>query len=109
MKYTFGKRIKELRKAAGETQTTLAEYLGVTQAAICALEGGQFNASRYTAQIANRYKANALWLATGDGNKDASSINSDQEQMTRMYLSLDDDKRKILLALVKSMTDNSSQ
>lgn len=109
MKAKFSERIKSLRQAAGETQSELAKKIGLTQAALSLLEKGKYNASKHTSQIADHYKVNALWLATGEGNKDASSIHSDQEEMTRMYLSLDDDKRKVLLALVKSMSDKSSQ
>jgi transcriptional regulator with XRE-family HTH domain len=103
MQNKFGERLKALRIAAGETQAELSKKLGITQAGLSALETGRFNASRHTAQIADHYKVNALWLATGEGVKDATPTNSDQEEMTRIYLSLDEDKRKSLLALVKSM------
>jgi transcriptional regulator with XRE-family HTH domain len=103
MKYKFGERLKALRKESGETQVQLAQKIGLTQAALSLLEKGKFNASKHTAQIADHYKVNALWLATGVGHKEVALADSDQEEMTRIYLSLDEGKRKILLALVKSM------
>lgn len=106
MKYKFGERIKALRKAAGETQVELAQALGVTQSSLSSLESGIFNASKSTAQIADHYGVSAIWLATGEGNKEITAATSDSEEMVRHYLSLDDSQRATLLALVKSMASH---
>ena len=85
MKYKFGERIKALRKAAGETQVELAQALGVTQSSLSSLESGIFNASKSTAQIADHYGVSAIWLATGEGNKEITAATSDSEEMVRHY------------------------
>jgi transcriptional regulator with XRE-family HTH domain len=104
MKYSFGERLKALRKAAGETQAELAQALGVTQSSLSSLESGVFNASKSTAQIADHYKVNALWLATGEGDKAAPpGGDTDAEEITRLYLSLGKETKLALKALLKAM------
>ena len=104
MKYSFGERIKALRKAAGETQAELSRRIGITQAGLSALETGRFNASRHTAQIADHFGVNALWLATGEGVKLAApGGDSDAEEITRLYLSLGKETKLALKALLKAM------
>lgn len=63
-------RLKAARRSATLTQAQLAGLVGVSQAAIAALETGERKTSRKVVEIANALKVSPLWLAKGQGNRE---------------------------------------
>jgi transcriptional regulator with XRE-family HTH domain len=75
---SIGKRIKDVRTAAGWSQSQLAErvkslFPGVrlSQQSLALLESGQVETTGYAVQIAVALEANPVWLATGVGSPEA--------------------------------------
>ncbi|MBF0214182.1 MAG: helix-turn-helix transcriptional regulator [Magnetococcales bacterium] len=66
-KSNFAYRFRTARLHANLTQQSLAEKVGITQAAIHKLESGQFRSSRKTVAIAMVCQVNPVWLETGVG------------------------------------------
>ncbi len=63
----LGQRLKEARKLAGLTQERLAELVGMTQAAIGALEKRDSQRSNKAAELAEALGVSLLWLVSGSG------------------------------------------
>lgn len=61
-------RLKQVRIAAGKTQTEFAEAIGLTKNFICLLETGKREPSdRTIADICRVYGVDEVWLRTGVG------------------------------------------
>lgn len=59
----FGKRVKEARQKAGETQTDLGLYLGVKKSQVSELENGNTSTTvEKVAMICEHYKISADYL-----------------------------------------------
>ena len=59
----FGKRVKEARQKAGETQTDLGLYLGVKKSQVSELENGNTSTTvENVAMICEHYKISADYL-----------------------------------------------
>ena len=69
---TLALRIKKARARAGLTQKALADKAGVEQPVISQLETGKNLKSAFLATIADACGVSAIWLATGDGEMNAS-------------------------------------
>jgi SOS-response transcriptional repressor LexA len=63
----LGERLKIARLEANISQTELAKDIGVSQAAVAALEKRNSKTCGYTAQIAKTLNVRVEWLATGKG------------------------------------------
>lgn len=70
----LGHRVREARKARGMTQTELADKVGVTPAAIQALESRDSDSSRYAVAIATTLNVNPEWLSKGLGPRDLTNV-----------------------------------
>ena len=64
---SLGERLKIARLEADVKQSDLAKEIGVSQAAIAALEKRNSKTCGYTAQLAKALKIRVEWLATGKG------------------------------------------
>jgi DNA-binding XRE family transcriptional regulator len=69
----FEKRMFEAREEAGYTQKQVEELVGIKQSTLSELETTG-KRSGYTAQLANLYGYNPIFLATGKGDKKLSNI-----------------------------------
>lgn len=74
---TFKDRLIEARTEAKLTQKELGERVGVTQSTIGNLEAGTRNGTTKIAEIAFAVGVDALWLATGEGEKKRRSYSAD--------------------------------
>lgn len=63
----LGKRLKEARKAAGLSQSDLAELVGMTQAAVGALETRDSRQSSKAVELARALGVRLEWLISGEG------------------------------------------
>lgn len=63
---TLANRLKQARKNAGLTQSTIAQKVGITQPTYQALESGKVTKTSYLLEIAQALQVNAHWLATGE-------------------------------------------
>ncbi|ELX8456010.1 XRE family transcriptional regulator [Klebsiella pneumoniae] len=85
MKTTLAERLREARKAAGMTQKTLGDAVGVSQAAIQKIETGRAAQTTKLLDIAKALRVRPEWLssgtgamrADGDDDKKPSHINHD--------------------------------
>ena len=65
---TIGDRIKEIRKAAGKTQQSFADVIGLKRNTIANYEIGQIQPSdRTIADICRELNISEHWLRTGEG------------------------------------------
>lgn len=71
MNTEFGQRLKQARKAAALTQAQLAKKVGIGQSTIAELEKIG-SGSSHTPAIAAILNVSALWLATGQGQMQAT-------------------------------------
>jgi len=76
---TLSERLKSTRKDMKLSQKRLGELIGVTQSVIAGLETGYRKNSAYTPQLAQVLGVNALWLATGEGEKYISKNTKEKE------------------------------
>ncbi|WP_428398245.1 S24 family peptidase [Marinobacter salarius] len=72
----LGKRLKEAREAAGWSQEKLARMVGVTQAAIGALEKRDSRQSSKAADLAKALDVSLEWLISGEGSQKRSSASA---------------------------------
>lgn len=85
MKTTLAERLREARKAAGMTQKTLGDAVGVSQAAIQKIETGRAAQTTKLLDIAKALMVRPEWLSSGTGamradgedDKKPSHINHD--------------------------------
>ena len=68
MSTTLGERVRLARERNSITQTECAVGVGVTQAAIAALEKRKSQSCGYTSELAKVLKVSVDWLATGRGD-----------------------------------------
>lgn len=75
---TFGERLRWARKRQKISQTTAAEYVGISQPSYSELETGESKSSSHTPKLAKLFRVDALWLSTGDGSPEAKNILRDK-------------------------------
>ncbi|HCQ6509547.1 TPA: helix-turn-helix transcriptional regulator [Klebsiella pneumoniae] len=68
MKTTLAERLREARKAAGMTQKTLGDAVGVSQAAIQKIETGRAAQTTKLLDIAKALRVRPEWLSSGTGD-----------------------------------------
>ena len=69
----YGKRLRQSRREAKLTQKTLADKVGIAQGTISELEKIG-HGSAYSYQIAVVCEVNPQWLATGEGDRKAKTV-----------------------------------
>lgn len=71
---SFGSRLKWARKNAKLTQKQVCDAVAIAQGTLSELENDLYESSTYTTELADLYKVNALWLATGKGSHFVTKI-----------------------------------
>lgn len=77
----LGKRVKQARETAGMTQEELSRKVGMTQAAIHALEKRDSQSSTKLMELAKALKVDPAWLTSGSGSGPASAAKNDELTM----------------------------
>lgn len=72
----FKDRLKIARKKAKMTQVELAKAVNTSQGSIADLESGRNKTSTNILQLAQALEVDANWLATGQGQMTANSVNN---------------------------------
>lgn len=74
----LGKRVKQRREEIHIEQVDLANYIGVSQASISALENRDSRSSRNTSKLAKALDVTEYWLETGENPKYPAGTTSDR-------------------------------
>ncbi len=113
-------RVRQARKAAGVSQSRLAEILGVTRSACSQWESAEGTTPRRERleQLANILGVSYEWLATGRKSKEEKNVfvvredtsppyrtagRADQEELLKLYNALSVKKRIALLEFLRSL------
>ena len=102
MNAKFSKRLKELRKERGLTQEDLSKLSGVSFPTISRYENGQRDEPKLTIlkTLANYFDVTIDYLV---GDTDIKETNFTSDEIARIFNSLDDDDKRILMDLAKTL------
>ena len=113
-KGTYQDRVIFARKRAGLSQQQVCDKIGIKQGSYSDLESGKSSGSKFTAQIADCLRVNALWLATGIGKHTDvtrySELPADDEGAEILYLieeiaQSDEKEKEQILRVLKAFFD----
>lgn len=94
-------RLKKLRKRTGLSQKAFGDRLGVTDAAICAIEKGRRNLTEQMARsICHEFNVNYEWLKYGIGEVFAVTPESLVDELSNRF-DLDDLDSRIILGYLQ--------
>lgn len=102
MNEKFSKRLKELRKEHGLSQEELAKFSSVSFPTISRYENGLRDEPKLSIlkKLANYFDVTIDYLV---GDTDVRDINFTTTEISRVFKELDDDGKKILMDLGKSL------
>lgn len=114
---TISTRIRAARRAAGLSQSQLAELMNVTRSACSQWEQPQGTAPRGTRleRLATLLGVSVEWLATGNGEMDGrdraadtrpsyrNALTDEERELLDAYAHLRKDGRRAVLALMREM------
>ncbi len=97
---SIGDRIKQIRIAAGLSQVSMAQKIGVGQSTLAQMETGRRSvAERYIILLASAFNVNADWIKTGEGPMYKTLRASSSEQSLSPA-------KKALIAAITALPDN---
>lgn len=103
----MGDKIKEKRKEAGLTQEELGEKLGVQKSAVAKWENGRVENIKRSVML-EMSKALGVdpsyWFDDGEDAEDVD-LTEEQAEVLARYDSLPDDKKELVLNLIRSLTE----
>jgi transcriptional regulator with XRE-family HTH domain len=105
---TFGQRVKSMRLRRGMTQLELAKAIGVSKAAISALETGSSKSAtpENVFALADALRCSARQLVFGR-DRDEELLLDDDVSITGEYEMLPDADKKVVHVLVKTLSDKN--
>lgn len=80
---TTGKRIKDLRKKKGLTQTELGEMLGLNYGAISALENDRNSIGDHLIDLCKIFQVSADYII--NGREESGLISEDEQEVLELY------------------------
>ena len=80
---TQGKRIKELRKNKGLTQTELGEMLGLNYGAISAMENDRHGTGEHLKELCRIFEVSADYII--NGREESGLISEDEQEVLELY------------------------
>jgi transcriptional regulator with XRE-family HTH domain len=108
-KIAMGRRIKEIRKAAGLRQWQLAQILGTTQSAVHKYEHGVIPEPRRLIELARLGKTSIEWLLTGrhweNGSEEKERIDEETFQLAVALRRFDEKERRVVEDAMRILTD----
>jgi transcriptional regulator with XRE-family HTH domain len=109
MKQIIGTRLSELRKSLGIKQTEFAKKLGLTSAAISAIELGKAPLTESNIHlIALTFGVREAWLETGEGDMmdDEAQLSDQERQLMAFFRELSPLARKMLIEYAKKLVSD---
>ena len=102
MNSKFSQRMKELRKERGLTQDELSKLSGISFPTISRYENGQRDEPKLTIlkTLANYFDVTIDYLV---GDTDIKETNFTSDEIGRIFNNLDDDDKRILMDLAKTL------
>lgn len=103
----MGDKIKEKRKEAGLTQEELGEKLGVQKSAVAKWENGRVENIKRSVMLEMSKALGvdpAYWFDDGEEAEDVD-LTEEQAEVLARYDSLPDDKKELVLNLIRSLTE----
>ena len=102
MNSKFSIRLKELRKERGLTQEDLSKLSGISFPTISRYENGQRDEPKLTIlkTLANYFDVTIDYLV---GDTDIKETNFTSDEISRIFNDLDDDGKRILMDLAKTL------
>ena len=106
----MGDKIKEKRKEAGLTQEELGEKLGVQKSAVAKWENGRVENIKRSVMLSMSKALGvdpAYWFDDGSEAEegDEDDFTEEQIELLARYDSLPDDKKQLVLNLIRSLTE----
>ena len=106
----MGDKIKEKRKEAGLTQEELGEKLGVQKSAVAKWENGRVENIKRSVMLSMSKALGvdpAYWFDDGAEAEedDEDDFTEEQIELLARYDSLPDDKKELVLNLIRSLTE----
>lgn len=108
----MGDKIKEKRKEAGMTQEELGEKLGVQKSAVAKWENGRVENIKRSVMLSMSKALGvdpAYWFDDGEDTEedddDGWDLSEEQIELLARYDSLQDDKKQLVLNLIRSLTE----
>ena len=101
----MGDRIRERRKAAGWSQTKLADESGISQQMLSKLERGVASGTTEIVQLARALKVSPRWLESGE--EPMEDLTADERRLLEGYRALSPAEKMALLTL--AVRDQTAQ
>lgn len=101
-------RLKEIRTTKGLSQDDFAKKIGISRSHVAGLESGRKNITeRLINDVVREYNVNKNWLISGVGDMfidplDDLQLDDDVKELTALYLSLDENMKKVVKNFIKS-------
>ena len=100
---TLGKRLRYCRHSKGITQAVIGKAVGMSQANLSDLENDLYPSSSFIPHLASYYGISSLWLATGEGEREISTLDPTSEE------ALPEDLKQTSLEILRSLAKNSKK
>lgn len=81
----------------------------MSQANLSDLENDLYPSSSFIPHLASYYGVSSLWLATGKGEREISTLDPSSEEALSLYLALPDDLKQTSLEILRSLAKNSKK
>lgn len=108
-------RLKEIRLSKNLSQDEFAKKIGISRSHVASLESGRKNLTdRLINDITREYNVNKEWLTFGMGDMfidplEKIHVDDDIKELTRLYLSLDENMKKTVKTFMKSSLDKKDR
>lgn len=104
---SFASRLKSARKAAGLSQTALAEKIGMDQTAIGQMEQGKIKQPRKLNEIAEVLEVSKIWLQFGNEINSNTNLSKSEKELITLYRNLENNDKKALKRIIKGLVIQS--
>jgi transcriptional regulator with XRE-family HTH domain len=112
-KLSMGRRIKEIRKAAGMRQWQLAQILGTTQSAVHKYEHGVIPESRRLIELARIGKTSIEWLLTGqhweNGSTEKERLDEETFKLAMALRHFEEKERRVIEDAMRILSEAAAR
>lgn len=100
-------RVAIVRKAAGLSQSEMAERLNLSRNFISLIENGnRVPSDRTISDICREFRVNEKWLRTGEGVRKPPELDEETAVIEKFLDDIDDPVRGIVTAIIKTYMDS---